>query len=1313
MSDPRRFTPNLHANLVNEILSLRRDTETKNREIESKNGVILGLEESLASVRDENSKLEALRVEHVKETKSLKKQMQELEGGALSAIEDLAEERDKSVRELTETRKRLDAVQKKGKSQVDSHDRANELWERERMGWDAERWNYDRKVHALEGRLKTVLAEYEKLYAQNEQRDGLIENHERSFSRASRGSGARSAASRRRDSTNTNDGGDTRNLRLSDINELLSTVGGTTLADELQFMDDNDNSSQYSEDGFPSPEALPEEKVHHQRPFSAASHRASVKARKLLGLDIEEDDIHLDDIRTENIAAEMGNRTSKEGPGVLDAATQWSPPPSPTISPAASSNLSPIHLPTKLLVDRTHSDMARPLSVIDELESNASQENLHLNGFVHDVANNIPEKQELSKEASQDSPIAMVSSGCQTIEQPLSPPDTPIEYDAGDFGPSSKLVEMSTAATQTEDAQHLAPSAAIRAELDVQDIPLIAIHPPEGPHSRSGSVKLPPRTKNASCQASISSSNRSTAVQTEEIRIDQRPVKLPPHLLPSAISSSPPSPSLEAQETTKLEGKDGPDHRPKLQVPPPIQPKSSKRRLSKKNNLLFNGFDSMETRPKGDDEESDDSLLSDDSNQTNDSYFHRAPVRTTLSKVENSWKLVPGPSEGEGEGDSAETGTATILQNGVKPSFPEGTGKESSGKAIQKPVSTGRQSKDVRRAALISSGAQAHVQRGRSPSAPLIPTADIPGMAPPFPVPTRSSSRQVPLNSSDGTGSPTPHTVSFFAAGQTREKQPRPPIKKPQLRKIRSATNNAYNVQARNHSPPPSSPSNFTEISQSSHPPLPQDDITSPFRQTFRRGSQQKSSAASAANESVTSEQNISAADAIAQVMIGEWMWKYTRKRSLGWPEKASTEFENNRVSGMNSGGIRYQRWVWVQPFDRTVIWSSKQPQDFKGLLGKGGRKCMSFLCPVSLIAHTKLSAVTIESVLDVRDENPPPKGADPSSCFNRSILILTPQRALKFTATTRARHYVWLAALSFLADPSKTEAELGSFVPRPLHDPILPPPSREEPRQPSFKNELIRRHPIRDSIRLAKGKARPGTGKRSYTSPTNSSIRETQERSERQSSLLQEQSPQGDAAEPPMVPRTTGQTRRRSNTGSRSNPPSSSFRSFTSSAKPSNHSLRSRQGSETSHGWVTDGGANSRYGSLRAGSSMARNNVSSQSIQAQSPNFFEAVGTVRMEAFIQEMPNARNSAQLSSGRPSQLPPTRPAPAPPSGYAGPSSYAGNVGSIGGYQTDGGADAPDVERRERSSYRTRQGRKKDIKKYWAGTDEVPPLATTGG
>ena len=66
MLDPRRFTPTLHANLVSEILALRRDQEEKVKFIE-------GLEASLQTSREETETLQATLSTTGKESRSLKR----------------------------------------------------------------------------------------------------------------------------------------------------------------------------------------------------------------------------------------------------------------------------------------------------------------------------------------------------------------------------------------------------------------------------------------------------------------------------------------------------------------------------------------------------------------------------------------------------------------------------------------------------------------------------------------------------------------------------------------------------------------------------------------------------------------------------------------------------------------------------------------------------------------------------------------------------------------------------------------------------------------------------------------------------------------------------------------------------------------------------------------------------------------------------------------------------------------------------------------------------------------------------------------
>lgn len=80
-----------------------------------------------------------------------------------------------------------------------------------------------------------------------------------------------------------------------------------------------------------------------------------------------------------------------------------------------------------------------------------------------------------------------------------------------------------------------------------------------------------------------------------------------------------------------------------------------------------------------------------------------------------------------------------------------------------------------------------------------------------------------------------------------------------------------------------------------------------------------------------------SVVDAISQTMVGEWMWKYVRRRkSFGVPE--SPQGWDSKEEG--GAGVRHKRWVWLAPYERAVLWSSRQPTNGSALLGKAGRKC-------------------------------------------------------------------------------------------------------------------------------------------------------------------------------------------------------------------------------------------------------------------------------------------------------------------------------------------------------------------------------------
>ncbi|KAJ5794871.1 Pleckstrin homology domain Mcp5-type [Penicillium paradoxum] len=113
---------------------------------------------------------------------------------------------------------------------------------------------------------------------------------------------------------------------------------------------------------------------------------------------------------------------------------------------------------------------------------------------------------------------------------------------------------------------------------------------------------------------------------------------------------------------------------------------------------------------------------------------------------------------------------------------------------------------------------------------------------------------------------------------------------------------------------------------------------------------------------------------AITQTMIGEFLWKYTRK--TGSSEMSST---------------RHRRYFWVHPYTRTLYWSTQDPQT----AGK---------------TELRTKSVPIEAVRVVADDNPYPPGLH---C--RSLEVVSPGRRVRFTATTSQRHETWFNALSYL----------------------------------------------------------------------------------------------------------------------------------------------------------------------------------------------------------------------------------------------------------------------------------------------------------
>ncbi|KAI1114097.1 hypothetical protein F5Y14DRAFT_190784 [Nemania sp. NC0429] len=126
---------------------------------------------------------------------------------------------------------------------------------------------------------------------------------------------------------------------------------------------------------------------------------------------------------------------------------------------------------------------------------------------------------------------------------------------------------------------------------------------------------------------------------------------------------------------------------------------------------------------------------------------------------------------------------------------------------------------------------------------------------------------------------------------------------------------------------------------------------------------------------------------AVTQTMIGEFLWKYTRKTGRG---------------GMSEK--RHRRYFWVHPYTRTLYWSESDPTD---------------------VAHSerKTKSVPIEAVHVVPDDNPYPPGI-----HIKSLVVVAPGRTVKFTCPSGQRHETWFNALSYLllrsGDENKQDAE-------------------------------------------------------------------------------------------------------------------------------------------------------------------------------------------------------------------------------------------------------------------------------------------------
>ena len=233
-------------------------------------------------------------------------------------------------------------------------------------------------------------------------------------------------------------------------------------------------------------------------------------------------------------------------------------------------------------------------------------------------------------------------------------------------------------------------------------------------------------------------------------------------------------------------------------------------------------------------------------------------------------------------------------------------------------------------------GSRFHTRSGSttsiSSSSRGLSSQDGPTQLPPFPIPLRSSSRARGGAASDGGSSPVRHDFNSLRS----RRSDRDLYRKSSLRKAHSSSSlkSTARMSPRRRRRGPE----LTPIQSMAFDDAPEFDVPrhiepipfSPLAEENHAESKHNPSSNDCAPED--HEQETAIVDAIAATMVGEWMWKYVRRRkSFGVGETTPGE------DGLN--GTRHKRWVWLSPYERTIMWSSKQPNSGNALLGKNGRR--------------------------------------------------------------------------------------------------------------------------------------------------------------------------------------------------------------------------------------------------------------------------------------------------------------------------------------------------------------------------------------
>lgn len=976
--DPRRFTPTLHANLVSEILSLR-------RELDSKNNLVENLETTLATAKTDNDQLSEQLSRSVREVRSAKQQVAQMESGTLEALDAMGKERDAANSAAQDIKSKLETFQKQNRRQDEDAVRTQSIWEREKDQWESERRQLERRVHVTETRLRTVVDEMAiQQAAANAQLASADEvgDEEGTFKDSGLGNESDTASV-----TSKTGKHHKRNMssfsfrsrngfRNSGSTRALETPEpfakpGHSLADELGI----DEEDEYDMDDFEHDEEDLEYPGRVRRDMESrqgsVAGDADSKAMRVLGLtdevtpqspvarDVTKD--ALEPTTTQPPVEEAANHEPvPPTPKVsyVDTGYQPSPPPSPPKSkPVAESS------------EERQPDLPQPTPrvTVDSYDSTDGQDRVR----------------------------HAITVAARMAASPISPPETPVVD--GNVWPERDHVpavapSYSDSSTQTDVAETPSeqPETSKRDSLQPPpSVPQIAIIPPTSRPGTPRAYVLPPGTKNAAAQAELPWPGVDAAVQTEGIQIDKRPVKLPPHLLPTFLNTDPmPSaPKPVPQPPAKSRKRDPRAGTAKiitnipatasLPSPPMVSPTEAGSFSSHSRNASSRDLGKMPLKaislPKP--TLAPAVSLAEVANTTPQGPLNRSSQFGVTQGNRNSRQL----AEMEDESDYSEQDEGEAVDiAGSMPALHRGPTNFSSrdrfrgvsnGKAVSRPGTA--DSFDAAPAPSIASSRDGSHRAGpsrrpppkmnaylntrsRSPSFDSVASSRFSTQSalPPFAIPTRTSSR-VPLSAhSDGPYSPSPDGYVRGSGISKRGGHAR----QGSLRKAQSATvlrgsgqRRSPQKTRRRRRSPDLTPVQSMAFDSPGSTSFPIPELPTPLQQTlaFDWGNARPSTSSrppGTADGSLPPTEESGLVDSIAATMVGEWMWKYIRKRK-SFGVEAAGDFASHvgEDCGVNfsssSHGTRHKRWVWLSPYERTIMWDSKQPTSGTALLGKKGRK--------------------------------------------------------------------------------------------------------------------------------------------------------------------------------------------------------------------------------------------------------------------------------------------------------------------------------------------------------------------------------------